>query len=95
MSLDKGTVKRVAQLARLRLDDEQLEKTAEELNEIFSWIEQLDEVEVSDIEPLASVTGHSLPERIDEVTDGNYPDRVLGNAPDRASNFFTVPKVVD
>ena len=95
MSLDKGTVKRVAQLARLRLDDGQLEKTAEELNEIFSLIEQLDEVEVSDIEPLASVTGHSLPERIDEVTDGNYPERVLSNAPDRASNFFTVPKVVE
>ena len=61
MSLDKGTVKRVAQLARLRLDDEQLEKTAEELNKIFTWIEQLDEVDVSNIEPLASVTGHSLP----------------------------------
>ena len=95
MSLDKGIVKRVAQLARLRLDDEQLEKTAEELNKIFSWIEQLDEVEVSNIEPLASVTGHSLPERIDEVTDGNYAERVLSNAPDRASNFFTVPKVVE
>ena len=95
MSLDKGTVKRVAQLARLRLDDEQLEKTAEEQNKIFTWIEQLDEVDVSNIEPLASVTGHSLPERTDEVTDGNYPDRVLSNAPDRTSNFFTVPKVVE
>ena len=51
MSLDKGTVKRVAQLARLRLDDEQLEKTAEELNKIFTWIEQLDEVDVSNTEP--------------------------------------------
>ena len=49
MSLDKGTVKRVAQLARLRLDDEQLEKTAEELNKIFTWIEQLDEVDVSNL----------------------------------------------
>ena len=67
----------------------------EELNKIFTWIEQLDEVDVSNIEPLASVTGHSLPERMDEVTDGNYPDRVLSNAPDRASNFFTVPKVVE
>ena len=95
MSLDKTTVKRVAHLARLRVDNDHLEKTAEELNNILSWIEQLDEVEASDIEPLASVTGHSLPERADEVKDGAYPDRVLSNAPDRESNFFVVPKVVE
>lgn len=95
MPLDKSTVKRVAHLARIRVDDDHLEKTAEDLNKILSWIEQLNEVDTSGVAPLASVTGHSLPEREDKVLDGGYPDKVLDNAPDRAVNFFAVPKVVD
>ena len=95
MPLDKSTVKRVAHLARIRVADDHLEKTAEELTNIFSWIEQLNEVNTSGTAPLASVTGHSLPEREDKVLDGGYPDKVLGNAPDRAINFFAVPKVVE
>ena len=95
MSVDKTTVAKIARLARIKVPDDRLQPLAAELNRILSWIADLNEVETNHVEPLASVTGHSLPERMDEVTDGNYPDRVLSNAPDRASNFFTVPKVVE
>lgn len=62
---------------------------------MLNWVEQLGEVDTSDIEPLASVTGHGLPLREDAVTDGDYPERVLANAPDRAQDFFVVPKVIE
>ena len=95
MSLDKATVSRIAHLARIRVDDDQLETMVGELNNILSWIEQLDEVDTTGVDPLASVTGHALPLRPDAVSDGAYPDQVLANAPDRALDFFSVPKVVE
>jgi aspartyl-tRNA(Asn)/glutamyl-tRNA(Gln) amidotransferase subunit C len=95
MSLDKATVSHIAHLARIKVDEAQLETMVGELNNILSWIEQLDEVDTDGVEPLASVTGHALPLRADIVADDVYPDRVLVNAPDRAADFFTVPKVVE
>lgn len=95
MSVDKDTVKKIARLARIHVSDDRLEPLAGELNHILRWVETLDEVDTSDVEPLASVTGHSLPLRTDEVSDGNISDKVLGNAPDAASGFFVVPKVVE
>jgi len=95
MSLDKATVSRIARLARIEVDDAQLETIAGELNNIFLWVEQLNEVDTKGVEPLASVTGHTLPLRGDVVTDGAYPDRVLANASDRVADFYAVPKVVE
>ena len=55
----------------------------------------MNEVPTDDVEPLASVTGHSLPMRDDVVTDGDCVDLVLSNVPEGASGFFVVPKVVE
>ena len=95
MSVDKDTVKKIARLARLEVPEERQEQVAGELNAILSWIEELGEVDTSNVEPLASVTGHSLPLRVDTVTDGNKVDDILANAPEQASGFFVVPKVVE
>ena len=95
MSVDKDTVKKIARLARLEVPEERQEQVAGELNAILSWIEELGEVDTSNVEPLASVTGHSLPLRADTVTDGNKVDVILANAPEQASGFFVVPKVVE
>ena len=95
MSVDKDTVKKIARLARLDVPKERQEQIAGELNAILSWIEELGEVDTSAIEPLASVTGHRLPLRADKVTDGNKVDAILANAPEKASGFFVVPKVVE
>ena len=95
MSVDKDTVKKIARLARLKVPEDRQEQVAGELNAILSWIEELGEVDTSNVEPLASVTGHSLPLRADVVTDGNKVDDILVNAPEQASGFFVVPKVVE
>ena len=95
MSVDKTTVAKIARLARLNVPEDRLEPVASELNGILDWIAELNEVPTDDVEPLASVTGHALPMRDDEGTDGDCIDRVLANVPEGASGFFVVPKVVE
>ncbi len=95
MSLDKATVRRIAHLARIRVEEDRLEPLAGELNAILGWIEQLNEVDTSGLEPLASVAGHGLPMREDKVGDGGDPDLVLAGAPDRAGDFYAAPKAVE
>ena len=95
MPVDQATVKRVARLARLKVKDEDLPKLAGELNAILGWIEQLNEVDVSQVEPLTSVVSMKMKMRQDVVTDGHYPGKITANAPMQEDAFFMVPKVVE
>ena len=95
MSVDKATVARIARLARINVPEDRQEQLVVKLNGILDWIAELDEVDTGAVEPLASVTGHGLPRRSDEVTDGNRVDEVLANVPETAGGFFVVPKVVE
>ena len=95
MAIDAATVRRVAHLARIKTPEDRLEPLAQELNGILAWIEQLDEVDTQGVAPMTSVVAQQLRRRADQVTDGNYRDKVLANAPDAAEGFFTVPKVVE
>ena len=95
MSLDPKTVARVATLARIRVPEADLAPLAEELSHIVSWIEQLDEVDTSGVEPMTSAVHMKLPMRDDAVTDGGRREAVLANAPQPTEAFFTVPKVVE
>ena len=90
-----ATVNKIARLARLNIPESSKENLTNDLNNILSFVAQLDEVETSNIEPLASVTGHKLPLRNDQVTDGNIEELVLQNAPEKSSGFFVVPKVIE
>lgn len=96
MSVDKSTVVRIAQLARIRVPEADLDGLAEELSNILGWVEQLDEVDTEGVAPMASVTeGMSLRQRSDAVTDGDCRDAVLSNAPEERDGFFVVPKVIE
>ena len=97
MSLDAATVKRVANLARLRLEPDEAARLQGELNAILGWIEQLQAVDTAGIEPMAGGNpgGASLPWREDAVTDGGMAEQVMANAPDRAGDWYAVPKVVE
>lgn len=95
MSIDEATVRRVAKLARLKVNEADVPQLAGELGKIFSWIEELQEVDVTGVEPLTSVLPANLRSRPDVVTDGNYQDKVLKNAPASSAGFFAVPKVVE
>lgn len=95
MSLDENTVKHIAKLARIRLDENEVQNYAKELSGIMAWIEQLSEVDTGDAQAVASVTQHALPLREDKVSDGNMPEKVLANAPKNEYGCFVVPKVID
>ena len=95
MAIDAATVRKVAKLARLNIAQERLEPLAGELGAIMAWIEQLAEVDVEGVEPMASAVDLKLPMREDVVTEGGDPQRVLSNAPLTKDNFFVVPKVVE
>ena len=95
MSLDHATVRRIATLARIRVEETVIPRLQNELNGILGWIEQLNEVNVEGIEPLTGAAHMALKMRDDVVTDGGYPEKILANAPDRAGAFFAVPKVVE
>jgi aspartyl-tRNA(Asn)/glutamyl-tRNA(Gln) amidotransferase subunit C len=95
MSVDQNTVRRIAKLARIAVSEEDVPHLQGELNAILSFVEQLNEVNVDGIEPMTSVTPMVMKKRQDVVTDGGYPDKIVGNAPATDDNFFLVPKVVE
>jgi aspartyl-tRNA(Asn)/glutamyl-tRNA(Gln) amidotransferase subunit C len=95
MSIDTATVRHIARLARLKLRDGEAEALVPELNQILGWVEQLQEVDVSGIEPMTAVVPNQLRMRDDEVTDGGIRDAVLSNAPVAEHGFFAVPKVIE
>lgn len=95
MSLDPATIRRIAKLARLGIDDTELTRLQGELDLILGWVEQLSELDVDLVEPLTGVGQAALRMREDVVTDGNKLEAVLSNAPARAGSFYSVPKVVD
>ncbi len=95
MSIDTETARRVAKLARIKVEDEDLPALAQDFNRILGFVEQLNEVDVEGVEPMTSVTPMRLKRRVDEVTDGDQQDKVLANAPDAREGFFAVPKVVE
>jgi len=95
MSLDNNTVKNIANLARIKVADDDLDHLAGELSAMLNWVEQLNGVDTEGVEPLASVVDVTLPLRADAVTDGDCRDKVLANAPDAVDGFYCVPKVVE
>ncbi|MBN2631503.1 MAG: Asp-tRNA(Asn)/Glu-tRNA(Gln) amidotransferase subunit GatC [Rhodobacteraceae bacterium] len=95
MSIDSDTARKVAKLARIRVEDADLPALAGKLSSILGFMEQLNEVDVTGIEPMTSVTPMRLKRRADVVTDGNIQAAVLKNAPDAREGFFAVPKVVE
>jgi aspartyl-tRNA(Asn)/glutamyl-tRNA(Gln) amidotransferase subunit C len=95
MSVDEGTVRRIARLARIAVRDADVPHLQGELNAILSFVEQLNEVDVAGVEPMTSVTPLAMKKRQDLVTDGGYPERIVRNAPATDDHYFLVPKVVE
>lgn len=95
MSIDANTVKRIAHLARLRLDEAAVEPMKNEINGILAFVEQLSEVDTTDVEPMTSAVAQRLRWRDDVVNDGGIQDAVLRNAPEAQFGFYAVPKVIE
>jgi aspartyl-tRNA(Asn)/glutamyl-tRNA(Gln) amidotransferase subunit C len=95
MSIDEGTVRRIAGLARIAVSDEEVPHLQIEINAILGFVEQLSEVNVDGVEPMTSVIPMKMVWRSDEVTDHAGADVIVSNAPAGEKHFFTVPKVVE
>jgi aspartyl-tRNA(Asn)/glutamyl-tRNA(Gln) amidotransferase subunit C len=95
MPVDKDTVKRVARLARIAVSDAEVAALQGELNTILGFVEQLNEVDVTGVEPMTAVVATAMKQRADVVTDGEIAGKVIANAPAADGGLFAVPKVVE
>lgn len=95
MSIDKETVKKIANLSRIAITEAEADAFVPELNQILGWVEQLSEVDCSKVEPMTAVIPNKLRLREDVVTDGEIRDKILANAPVAEHGFFAVPKVIE
>lgn len=95
MAIDTQTVKRIAFLSRLKIEDDKIEAAQQEFNKIIDWVEQLNEVDTDNVEPLVAVNDTELVCREDVVAEGEQADKVLKNAPMAEYDYFVVPKVVE
>ena len=95
MSLDNKQVKEIAYLARLSVDDSQLEQSTEELNNILNLMEELGEIETGDIEPMAHPLHMSQRLREDEVSEGDLSKEFQEIAPQTGKSYFLVPTVIE
>jgi aspartyl-tRNA(Asn)/glutamyl-tRNA(Gln) amidotransferase subunit C len=95
MGLAPEQVRKIAELARLELTEEEVQKYATQLSNILAYIEKLNELDVSSIEPTAHAVSVPTPFREDAVTShGEKKEPALKQAPDRDGDFFRVPKVL-
>ncbi len=95
MSLNKEDIAKVARLARLKMNDDELAQVAPKLSGIINFVEQLAQVDTENVKPLASVVDIAIEMREDEINDAGYADKILKNAPEETQGYFVVPNVIE
>ena len=95
MSIDKNTVKHISKLARISLDEKNVDSLSKDLTAIMKFIENLNKLNTDKTAPLTSIINSSLKSRKDEVKDGKIRDQILKNSPEKNDEFFVVPKVIE
>jgi len=95
MSVDSALVHRIAHLSRIKVEEAEVARLGQELSAILAFVEELNAVDVSGVEPLTSVLPMKMKQRFDVVDDGGKAEDVLANAPEREDQYFVVPKVVE
>ncbi len=95
MSLSKQQVQHIAQLARLRLEQDQFDDIVAKLSSIVDFVDQLQQVPTDDVVPMAHPLDQAQRLRPDAVTECNERDAIQGNAPAVSDGFYLVPKVIE
>ena len=95
MTIDPKVVEKIAKLSRLKLTETQTNTIAKELSEVLVFVQRLEEVDTSSVSAMTTVTSMVPKKRKDKINDGNYPEKILKNAPRVKEGFFSVPKVVE
>lgn len=94
MNLDKATVEKLADLARLEFSEKEKEEMLQDMNKIMAFVEKINEMDLDGVEPLIYMVEEGNVMREDEVTDQVTRDEALKNAPSRDTDYFRVPKVL-
>jgi len=95
MTISREEVEKLAELAKLDLDDGEIDRFREDLGHILEYVDTLDEVETADVEPTTHAVLSEMLGRRDELEEGLSREEVLRDAPDDERDQFRVPKVVD
>ncbi len=95
MKITKDDVLHVAELARLKFEEDEIELFTEQLGNILGYIEKLSELDTDGVDATSQVLEITTPLREDEVKNCLTVDEVLKNAPETQDNFFVVPKVIE
>ena len=96
MLIDEKITLKIASLAKLELTDQEIKEYSKDLTNILKWMEELKEVDVSNVQPVTSVTKNKLYEREDIAYKNTVEqEKILLNAPDKVGEYFTVPKVIE
>ncbi len=94
MKITQEEVQHVADLSRLSFSEQEMENITKQLNDILTYVAQLEEVETSDVEPMAHVFKIVNAFRQDQVKQSLPSDKALANAPERENNTFVVPRII-
>ena len=95
MSINKDTIKKISKLARISVTNDETDRLEKDLNSILKFVEQLKELNTDKVEPISSVSDQDLTMNKDEVKKINGKDDILKNAPEKNSNYYVVPKVIE
>lgn len=95
MKISLEEVSHIARLARLHLSQEEKEKFSSQLNNILTYMEKLNELDTSNIEPTSHVIPLKNVFREDRLEPSLSSEEALKNAPDRSDNFFRVPRIIE
>ena len=95
MTINKEAVKKISKLSRIASNDEFETSMIKDLNTILKFVDQLNEVDTKDIEPLSSVVEQKLFQREDVVKKMNEKEEILKNSPNKNENYFVVPNVIE
>jgi aspartyl-tRNA(Asn)/glutamyl-tRNA(Gln) amidotransferase subunit C len=95
MKIDKATLQKIAHLARLEFEEKGAEQMMADMTEILDWVEKLNELDTSNVEPLTHMSVEMNVLREDEPRDALSHERGLLNAPQKDSDYFRVPKVLE
>ena len=93
--IDDETMENVCILAKLSLTEEEKEKAKEEMQKMLDYVEKLDELDTSKVEPMSHIFGDENVFREDVVTNGDESEKTLKNAPGEKDNMFMVPRTFD
>ena len=95
MKIDKKTTLKIAKLCRIKVEEHEIEELSTQLSSILDWVEQLNEVNTNNVEPLSNVSKAKLLLRKDNENSEDKSKEILNNAPEKLENYFVVPKVIE